>query len=38
MPRGTGEDILVKLNEKYQIPLCDLILQKEDLKSSLVHI
>ena len=32
MPRGTGEDILVKLNEKYQIPLCDLILQKRGLE------
>ena len=32
MPRGTGEDILVKLNEKYQIPLCDLILQKRRLE------
>ena len=32
MPRGTGEDILVKLNEKHQIPLFQLILEKRGLE------
>ena len=32
MPRGTGEDILVKLNEKHHIPLFQLILDKRGLE------
>ena len=32
MPRGTGEDILIKLNEKHQIPLFQLILEKRGLE------
>lgn len=31
-PRGTGEDILTKINEKYKLPICDLILQKRGIE------
>lgn len=30
-PRGTGEDILVKIVEKMDLPLCDLILERRGL-------
>ena len=34
-PRGTGEDILIKINEKHHIPLCELILEKRGIEKLL---